>query len=258
MIGFFIKKAFFDGWDNLIGMVLQNLIYIVLFGSFLATFYLLEISSVLFFTLIVVLLLLTCIFLGGTSNVVFGYSNYEKEIWEPFGRGIRRNLKHSLLFFIVSVILFFIATLAIPFYASMSNIIGMIVSVVLVWVLVVVLFALPYYFPLMNLLPGDRPLKTFKKCFIILGDNLGFSLFFFLYNIIVVAFSVCTMGMIPGACGYMLASQDAMKLLMFKYDYLEEHPDANRRKLAWNELLYDEKEKVGPRSLKSMIFPWKY
>ena len=29
MIGFFIKKAFFDGWDNLIGMVLFNLGYIV-------------------------------------------------------------------------------------------------------------------------------------------------------------------------------------------------------------------------------------
>ena len=25
MIGFFIKKAFFDGWDNLIGMVIHNL-----------------------------------------------------------------------------------------------------------------------------------------------------------------------------------------------------------------------------------------
>jgi len=258
MIGFFLKKAFFDGWDNLIGMVLQNLIYIVLVGCFLGSFYLLESSTLLFIAIDVVILFLSCLFFGGTSGVVFGYSNYEKETWEPFGRCLRRNIKHSILFFFISFFLFFIVTMAIPFYASMSNMIGTIIIVVLFWVLVVFLFALPYYFPLMNLLPGDRPLKTLKKCFIILGDNIGFSFFFFFYNLIIVAFSVFTMGLIPGVCGYMLASQDAMKLLMFKYDYLESHPDANRRKLPWSELLYDEKEKVGQRSLKSMIFPWKY
>ena len=31
MKGFFIKKAFFDGWDNLIAMVVLNLIYVALF-----------------------------------------------------------------------------------------------------------------------------------------------------------------------------------------------------------------------------------
>ena len=54
-----------------------------------------------------------------------------------------------------------------------------------------------------------------------------------------------------------LASQDAMKLLMFKYDYLDENPDADIKHIPWDDLLYDEREKVGPRSLKSMIFPWK-
>ena len=31
MFGFYIKKAFFDGWDNFIQLVLQNIIYIVFF-----------------------------------------------------------------------------------------------------------------------------------------------------------------------------------------------------------------------------------
>lgn len=258
MIGFFIKKAFFDGWDNLIGMILQNLIYIVLLGCILASFLLVDISTVLFFVVFLALMLLTCIFFGGTSSTVFGYSNYQKETWEPFGKGIRRNLGHSILFFFVCAAIFFVVTVVIPFYAAIGNMIGTVVIVVLFWVVIVALLALPYYFPLMNLLPGDRPFKTLKKCFIILGDNIGFSFFFLLYNTVIVALSVCTMGLIPGVCGYMLASQDAMKLLMFKYDYLEFHPDANRRKIPWFDLLYDEKEKVGPRSLRSMIFPWKY
>ena len=37
MTGFFIKKAFFDGWDNLISLVVLNLGYLVvlltLYGS---------------------------------------------------------------------------------------------------------------------------------------------------------------------------------------------------------------------------------
>lgn len=258
MIGFFIKKAFFDGWDNLIGLVLQNLIYIVLFGCFLATTYLIDVSLGLFYALIILIAFIVCIFVGGTSSVVYGYSNYEKETWEPFGRGIRRNIRHSLLFFFIVLVLFFIATFVIPFYISMQNTVGLILAVVLLWVFIALSMALVYYFPLMNLLPGDRPLKTLKKCFIILGDNIGFSVFFLIYNVIVVALSIGTMGLIPGVGGYMLASQDAMKLLMLKYDYLEEHPDANRRKLPWYDLLFDERDKVGPRSFKSMIFPWKY
>lgn len=258
MIGFFIKKAFFDGWDNLIGVVLQNLIYIVLFGCAIASVNLMDVAMPLFYVVSVLILFVFCVFLGGTSNVVFGYSNYEKETWEPFGKGIRRNIRHVLLFFALTVVLFFIATLVIPFYLSLNNFFGIFLAVVISWIFVITLFVLVYYFPLMNLLPGDRPFKTLKKCFLIFGDNIGFSLFFLLYNVVVVAFSVFTMGLIPGACGYMLASQDAVKLLMFKYDYLEEHPDANRKQLPWAEILYDEKEKVGPRSLKSMIFPWKY
>ena len=119
------------------------------------------------------------------------------------------------------------------------------------------ILALPYYFALSSYLPGDRPLKTLRKCFIIAGDNMGFTIFFLLYNIVCLALTVFTMGLVPGIAGMNLASHDAVRLLMLKYDYLEEHPDADRRHLPWADILYDEEEKVGPRSLKSMIFPWK-
>ena len=88
--------------------------------------------------------------------------------------------------------------------------------------------------------------------------TLFFTLFYLVYSIICLALSIFTIGIIPGLTGMQLASQDAMKLLMYKYDYLEENPDANPKHLPWDDLLYDEREKVGPRSLKSMIFPWKY
>ena len=40
-------------------------------------------------------------------------------------------------------------------------------------------------------------------------------------------------------------------------DYLEENPDTDKKHLPWEDILFEEKEKVGPRSFRSMIFPWK-
>lgn len=258
MIGFFIKKAFFDGWDNLLGLVLQNLIYMVAFLGFIGALALIDTHTLLSLVLLVIVLFVTCILFGGTSETVRGYSNYEKETWEPFAKGIKRNIGHSIVFAVISLLIVFVLGFVMPFYLSMGHPVGLIIGIILFWVSAVFLFALPYYFPLMNLLPGDRPKKTLKKCFIIFSDNLLFSLFFFIYNIIVVALSIVTVGIMPGVGGYMLASQDAMKLLMFKYDWLEENPDEKGKNAPWAELLYEEKEKIGPRTLKSMIFPWKY
>ena len=153
----------------------------------------------------------------------------------------------------IIVIMFFV----IPFYMALEGIIGTLLSVIMVWVAVFLLLAMPYYFALSSYLPGDGPLKTFKKCFIIMGDNIGFTLFFAVYNVILLILTVVTMGFIPGVAGMNLACHDAIKLMMLKYDYLEANPDTDRRHLPWDDILFDEREKVGPRSLRNMIFPWK-
>ncbi len=259
MIGFFIKKAFFDGWDNLIGMVLFNIGYMFLaFVSIYIIMAALSMHLMIGFVVLAVVLLLFSIIAGGTAEVVHNYSDYKHDAWSAFKSGLKRNIRHSLLLF--AVVLFFVITLypVIPFWFSqIGGIAGGIAGIVLVWIDVAIVLALPYYFPLMNLLPADRPLKTLKKCLIVLADNMAFSLFFLLYSVICIAITVFTLGLIPGVVGLQLAGQDAMKLRMFKYDYLETE-NADRKHIPWEDLLYDEREKVGPRSLKSMIFPWKY
>jgi len=42
-----------------------------------------------------------------------------------------------------------------------------------------------------------------------------------------------------------------------KYDWMEANPEANHKKVPWAVLLAEDMERVGPRSLKGMIFPWK-
>ena len=49
MKGFFIKKAFFDGWDNLIGMVLLNIVYIAIFFLMVSSFALVDYGPLPFF-----------------------------------------------------------------------------------------------------------------------------------------------------------------------------------------------------------------
>ena len=257
MKGFFIKKAFFDGWDNMIGMVVMNLVFIGLACLGIYGFTLGAITPVLGYAAIIVVWLITCLLLGGTANVAKSYSDYAKDSWLMFKEGFTRNIRHSLVFFLVSTILFSVILVVMPFYFMMDNLFGFIITLVLFWAVLLVSFGLPFYFALMEALPGDRAWKTFKKTFIIVLDNPGFAIFYFFYNIINIAISIFTMGLIPGLVGLQLAAQDAVKLLMFKYDYLEENPEADRKHLNWEDLIFEEREKVGPRSFKGMIFPWK-
>ena len=259
MKGFFIKKAFFDGWDNLIGIVLFNLAYIaLLMAGLYAALLAGEVNAAAAAGATALSLALVSIVMGGTAAVTHSYSDYRRDSWHAFISGIRRNIGHSLLFSLILIVAVFNIRLIIPFYLSYGNAFGYVLALVMIWLEVIIVLAVPYYFPLMNLLPADRPVKTAKKCLLIAGDNMGFSLFFLLYSLVLAVLSLFTMGLIPGVTGIQLAAQDAMKLLMMKYDYLEGNPDADRKHIPWEDVLYDEKEKIGPRSLKSMIFPWKY
>ena len=258
MISFFIKKAFFDGWGNLLGIFCFNIVYIMLTVLGVSGFAYLGASAAVLGTLSILLLLLVIsILMGGTASVVLNYSNYERDSWSAFRSGIVRNIRHSLVLFFFLAVFVINIFFTIPFYMGNYGILGIVVSVVLIWLEVLILLCLPYYFPLMNLLPADRPLKTVKKCLIIIADNLGFTIFFLFYNAVCLALTIFTLGLIPGTTGMQLASQDAVKLLMFKHDWMEENPDADKKHVPWADLLFDEKEKVGPRSLKNMIFPWK-
>lgn len=257
MVGFFIKKSFFDGWDNLLKLVLQNLIYVGFLMLNMFLLYSFGSNIYLFYLIITVFIFVFSISLGGTAEVMKNYAYYKSETWSVYKRGIKRNIKHSLFFFLVVEILVFMVYFTIPFYLSFDNTLSFVPALILFWVLLFFLTALPYYFPLMTMMPGDGPMKTMKKAFIVLFDNPLLSLFLFLHILFDSALSVVTLGLLPGITGIMLSGSVMMKLLMKKYDYLSDNPDKTKKDISWDELLKEEKDTIGPRSLKSMIFPWK-
>jgi hypothetical protein len=118
------------------------------------------------------------------------------------------------------------------------------------------LLALQYYIPIRSRLGGGFK-KNIKKSFLIFLDNPGFSLFLFLYNLVGLALSFFLVGLLPGFAGVALAMDGALRLRLYKYDWLETHPEANRKELPWEELIAEDRELVGKRTLKGMFFPWK-
>lgn len=256
MVGFFIKKAFFDGWDNLIAMVLFNIAHMIFLLLALGILYTFGANPRVGIPLLAILLMVYSVFDAAQASAVHGWASYRANSIQDFRSGLSRNYRHGILLGIVRIIMVFVCLIVLPFYFRAGGIFT-IISMVLFWFSLSALLAMNYFMPLSLSLPGDRPMKTLKKCFIVLADNVGFSVFFGIYSIVCAVFSMITVGFLPGLCGMQLASMDAVRLLMFKYDYLEEHPDERGRRLPWEDLLWEEQEKVGPRSLKNMIFPWK-
>ncbi|MCK9191464.1 MAG: hypothetical protein M0P10_07975 [Sphaerochaetaceae bacterium] len=257
MIGFLIKKAFFDAWDNLIGLVVSNLGYIVVLVLFT-----LDLGNATGVASLNYLLVLAALFLLafhsiGVAKTTYDYSNYKREGFAGYKEGLRLFWRHGFGLFLLYLFMAILALLVIPFYYSMGTFIGLSISIILIWVFITFLMASQYYLPLMVNFSGDKPLKTLKKCFIMALGNLGTSVFLLFYNLIQFALTVVTAGLLFNGTGITLANMDAFKLLLMRINYLEEHEDVSPKEVPWEEILYDEKEAVGHRTLKGMIFPWK-
>lgn len=257
MTGFFIKKAFFDGWDNLISLVVLNLGHLLVLLALYGALELFTISIYGGIAVALVALLLHSFYSGAVSSQVKEYVWYSRPGFSEFKGAFMRIWRHALLHFVINVLLATIFLFIIPFYLSYQSMFAFVIAVLVFWVALALLLAMMYFYALSIQMPDDKPLKTLKKSLVIVADNLGFSLFFGIYHIINLVLSILFATIIPGMAGINLSRQVAAKLLLFKYDYLEANPEANRKHIPWEELLFDEREKVGKRTFKGMIFPWK-
>lgn len=257
MVGFFIKKAFFDGWDNLIGLVLYNIGFLVVLLTLYGVMEVLTFSLALALLLIVVVSLLASLYLGTLSYLTRFYAWYQKPEFADIKDAFLASWRHSMLHFVIQTALILIATIVIPFYLAGQTLFYFAIAVILFWISVAFLLALMYYFPLASQMPKDTPLKTLKKCFLVGGDNFWFTIFLAIHTLISLALTLVFATLLPGVTGIALSHQVAVKLLMMKYDYLEEQGADSTRGAPWEAIIFEEREKVGKRTLRGMIFPWK-
>ncbi len=262
MISLFLKKTFFDGWDNLFSLALLNILFTALLvGECLLGWAFLSARGSMSLGLWEVLALLIgyliiCLYAGGSASFVNLLADYQKASLRDFFAGIKRNALKTLLFGLLSALIVFTAVFSFRFYASQGGLVGTLASAMVFWVLVVCALSLQFFFPVLSRLKGSFPILI-KKCFLIALDNPGFALFMGFWTLSLSLMSVFVAGLLPGPAGIQLALCDALRLRMRKYDYLEENPTAPRRKIPWKELLVEEEELIGKRDLRGMLFPWK-
>lgn len=260
MIGFFIRKNFFDGWDHLLSLVFPNLL---IFGLVVASYFLASLAAnVASLAFLVVLVLgwcsvsIACFAFGPCAAEIASFKSVTFKDWLG---NFPSAWKDGLLFGLITFLLPLLGTITIPFYLQMEGMVGLFLAALVFWFIFVCALSLQWFLPIRSLMGNDFK-KCLKKSFIIFFDNPLFSLFMFIYTIFLVILSVALFMTVPGFCGVVLAQTNALRLRLYKYDWLEEHPEATpaeKKRIPWKELVAEDRENIGPRTLKNFIFPWK-
>jgi len=258
MIGFLIKKTLYDLWDNMIKIVALNLGFLIctaipllpvllpsIFGSDLAVIVCAVLGT-----------LICSIYLATASFTIKSISDYGTFTFSDFFANLKTAWPAGIAMFVFLFIIYIVVSIVIPFYAAMGSLIGLALSALLIWVLIFAFLSFQFYFAVYARL-GSNIMKSFRKCMLISLDNTGMSIFLFIHNILALLISIIFVFMFPGPVGVLLYLDEALRLRLLKYDYLDANPEADRKKIPWDALLIDEREKTGNRTLKNFIFPWK-
>lgn len=259
---FYLKKNFCDGWDNMFSLAAVNAVFLapvaILFALLLTS--LSSGAELLFFVFL--FLFCTVICTGGLS---FGPCAVKASDFRGYRirdclTAIPHHVKDGLCMSAIITAMALIARVCVPFYFMRKSLLGAAVGVIFLWMLLFVILSLQWFVAVSALLPGAF-FKRIKKCFILFFDNTAFSIFLALHSLLLCAFSLLFFGLLPSISGVTLAYVNALRLRLYKYDYLDAHPEyaskQDRKIIPWAELLASDKEALGPRSFKSFIFPWK-
>lgn len=262
MFGFLIKKNFCDGWDNLLSIVLTNVVFMfAILGLLYLNFLAVRVNEYL----IIASFTVTCIVI---SILAFAYGDVAADIADFNGIGILdyfKNipgvLKDAILFGVLYAVFIMISIECFLFYfIQNTSLVYAFIGAIILWLDLFVVLALQWFIPIRSIMHNDFK-KCLKKCFILFFDNTGFTIAMGLYHFILCIISVIFIGFLPSVSGLVLSGTNALRLRLYKYDYLEEHPELKtkkeRKQIPWEELIYEDREMLGPRKLRSFLFPWK-
>ncbi len=256
MILFQIKKAFFDMWDNMLAVFMLNFGFVLIVGGALYLPYLLSFSTVLSYIGIAIGITAFFLYTSAASMIARDISDYQSLTFKGFFAYFKEVWKSALVISGITIVQTFIIIIAFPFYFQMGGVLGVAAMSIIFWVSVVWWLSSQYYFPIRARLDTNFK-KIIKKSFMIFFDNTIFSLILGIGTVATFIISGFTAFLLPGITAILIWHQVGLKLRLLKYDYIEENPDANRKKIPWDALLIDEKDRVGQRTLRGMIFPWK-
>ena len=256
MLLFCIKKTFFNMWDNMLDIFLMNVVMILLvcgLGLLLGTVY--PVPFLFFICLFSGFLLLN-FYMGAVSRYTRDISDHSKGGIIVFLKYLLSSWKQSIVSSVIMFLLLELAVDIIPFYFNSDSIVSLIIMLLLSQVWIIAFLSGLYYLPVSFRLT-DKIRKSIQASLLLLFENRGFTFYMFFGIIIIIVISLLFLFLLFGPATIMLWINVCVKLRLYKYDYLETHPLADKKKIPWPELISRDEELIGERTLRGLIFPWK-
>jgi hypothetical protein len=254
MFGFLIKKTFYDLWDNLFKIALINLGFLTLFIAGILLPLLFDAGPLLSMAVTALCLFCCCVYLSAMSLCLKSLPDYGSLDFTGFPRNFAAALPAGLLLGLFCFLGFLLIFLALPFYFTLGSFAGLLLGCFLLWTMLAAILILQFYLPIRARL-DTKPARIVKKCFLIFFDNTFFCILTGAASLAILALSLPLFMLLPGPGGILLFLDEALRLRLLKYDWLEANPE--HRKIPWDDLLAEEREKTGNRGLRGLIFPWK-
>ena len=252
-----IKKTFFDLWDHLFFALAVNLVFtLAVLGLASLSFLFQGLGPVGLFVFLPIPFLVASV-LGGLATfwardiAVQGSARFS-DVLPHLARSWRPSLAFGAAWIVLAAGFLF----GIPFYTSLNPIVGFVFGVIMAWA---VFFGagMGLFYPGLNAQVEPKIGKLVKKSFLVFLANPWASLVMVIVLALSLVLSAVTLGFFPGILGISVWLQVCFKFIMAKYEWIEANPEADHKKVPWSAILAEDMEKVGPRSFKSLIFPWK-
>ena len=185
--------------------------------------------------------------------------NFETPRLSYLFKNVIHCIKDGVLFGAFISILISIALTSIPYYLNLGSLVGVFMTAVVFWILLITVLSLQWFLPVRSIMHNGF-LKCLKKCYIIFMDNVFFTIGVAIVNVVNILIMIFSLGILNGPATMTITTTEALRLRLYKYDWYEVNPDLTkeqRKDVPWKELLEKDKRILGPRGWKSFIFPWK-
>ncbi len=164
---------------------------------------------------------------------------------------LKMHIRAGIVFGIYNALIVLLSFISFQFYASINQFYTPIAIGLLMFAFFLYLLGFVHMFSI-HCLQKNIIRKTLKKSFLLAFDNPIYTISVLIFAGILLLLSTLTAFLFPGVAGtaYFLCCATKLRLLKYEGDEPNIKPD-------WNVLLKKEREILGTRSLKNLIFPWK-
>jgi len=256
---FFSYKAFFDGWDNLFNLIMINAGILLIGGLLVVLPSVLALPAWLIPVFLLFALMAVCVWLAAACRALLPAADSGSIEWRDIFRQLRPALKPGLQLAALLVPLTTAFAVSLPYYLSGQSRLSFLAFGLLLWLGLFCLMVLQYFLAVQARFESGF-VQSLRHCLILALDSPGFSFILLVHNLVALMLSAFLALLAPGPAALMLNLNIAVKLRQYKLDWLAEHdPDRKQPKLTipWQALLQHDREMLGKRSLKGLIFPWK-